>query len=122
LRESIAKYGQTNWIAVAAQIPNRTPRQCRERWLTYLDPSVNNGPWTVDEDGLLARKVAELGHRWREIEQFFPGRKDVSIKNHWRQLKQTGTIPQPPHDEKARREAEFDRLFAAVIAEAEEEP
>jgi hypothetical protein len=31
-------------------MPNRTPRQCKERWRNYLDPQINNGEWMADDD------------------------------------------------------------------------
>ena len=28
------------WATIASKIPGRVGKQCRERWLTYLDPNV----------------------------------------------------------------------------------
>ena len=40
----------TQWSAIAKELgTNRTGKQCRERWLNHLDPSINKGPWTPDE-------------------------------------------------------------------------
>jgi hypothetical protein len=117
----VAKHGDKNWQAIAAEFPERTPRQCKERWLTYLDPEVKNDPWTADESRLLTQKVAELGHRWRAIEPFFRGRKDANLKNHWRKLKRDGPSQTLHQDSKEGKIPEFDRLFSAVLAECEEE-
>ena len=35
----------------------RTAKQVRERWINYIDPSINRGEWTSSEDELLVRLV-----------------------------------------------------------------
>jgi hypothetical protein len=75
-------------------MPHRDRRQCRERWTNYLSPAVANGPWTHEEEDLLKAKVAALGHSWRAIQPFFPGRTDINIKNHWKQMEKAPTLTQ----------------------------
>ena len=72
-----------NWEQVAAHFNGRTSRQCRERWLNYLNPSIRTGPWTEYEDELLLEKVNELGRCWSSIGKFFNGRSENDIKNRW---------------------------------------
>jgi hypothetical protein len=62
---------------------NRTPKQCRERWNNQLNPKINKGPWTLEEDIMLVRKQRQLGNRWAEISRFLPGRTDTLVKNRW---------------------------------------
>lgn len=78
-------YGQpfTTWIAVAAQIPGRTARQCRDRWANYLSPNNKNGPWSQNEDEILAEKHKEYGPQWTIISKFFDGRSENNVKNRW---------------------------------------
>ena len=73
----------TTWIAVAAQIPGRSARQCRDRWANYLSPENKNGPWSVEEDKLLAKKFQEIGPQWTVIAKFFDGRSENNVKNRW---------------------------------------
>lgn len=42
--------GFSNWSELATHTPGRTAKQCRERWCHHLDPSVNHGNWTMEED------------------------------------------------------------------------
>lgn len=83
LKELVAKYGSTKWSEIAMKLPNRTGRQCRERWKNYLAPGIQNGPWSPEEDALLVQKVKELGTMWSKMVPFFPGRTDVNLKNRW---------------------------------------
>jgi hypothetical protein len=40
----VDKFGTENWEKVAEFMPDRTPRQCRDRWNFYVRPSVNRAP------------------------------------------------------------------------------
>jgi hypothetical protein len=75
--------GARNWNFVASELAGRTPKQCRERWHNHLDPSIQKGPWSPDEDQVLAEKQAALGNKWAEIARFLPGRTDTLVKNRW---------------------------------------
>ncbi|OHT17658.1 Myb-like DNA-binding domain containing protein [Tritrichomonas foetus] len=83
LRQLVQEYGEKNWRAISKQMPNRTTRQCRERYKNYLAPNVTNGPWTAEEDLLLEQKYLEFGPKWATIAHFFKNRSDVNIKNRW---------------------------------------
>jgi hypothetical protein len=83
LLELVAAHGKRDWLAIARQMPNRSVRQCRERWCNYLAPGVANGPWSSEEDALLLEKFLEFGPKWKAMTAFFPGRTDINIKNHY---------------------------------------
>ena len=83
LRELVLEHGEKNWRVISKYMPNRTTRQCRERYKNYLAPNVTNGPWTTEEDLLLEQKYMEYGPKWATIAQFFKNRSDVNIKNRW---------------------------------------
>ncbi|KAL7448318.1 hypothetical protein ACHAWC_000526, partial [Mediolabrus comicus] len=53
IREHVKQYGPKKWSKIAMKVPGRTGKQCRERWVNELDPSIFKGPWTVDEDRII---------------------------------------------------------------------
>ena len=71
------------WIHVAEKLPGRTARQCRDRWVNYLSPSNKNGPWSQEEDQLLAEKYLQHGPQWTSIAKYFDGRSENNVKNRW---------------------------------------
>jgi hypothetical protein len=71
------------WAAIAEAIPNRTARQVRERWMNYLDPSVNTRAWTPEEEVVLQNLVAQHGPKWSKMVQQLENRSDIAIKNHY---------------------------------------
>jgi hypothetical protein len=38
---------------VAEVLQDRTAKQCRERWVNHLDPSINKSKWTAEEKAIL---------------------------------------------------------------------
>ena len=72
-----------SWYQIAKALTGRSARQVKERWLNYLDPSVNQNIWTKEEENLLLEKIKEHGRKWRLISKYFNGRTDVHLKNHF---------------------------------------
>jgi hypothetical protein len=79
----LREFPSAAWDVVAAAMPNRSARQCRERYVNYLSPDIRVGPWTEFEDRMLIDKVNELGHQWACIGQDFHGRSENDVKNRW---------------------------------------
>lgn len=80
-------FGKNDWKTVSSFLKDRSPRQVRERYINYLDPDSNTGPWTKEEDLLLISKVDEIGPKWSQIRPFFNKRTDVIIRNRWIHLR-----------------------------------
>lgn len=47
--------GDPKWPDVAARIPGRSSKQCRERWKTGIQPTINRSEFTLAEDEIILR-------------------------------------------------------------------
>ena len=89
IKNLVAQYGTSRWDRIANQIPNRSPRQIRERYINFLDPKIKNETWTDQESILLRHLVIQHGYHWTFIQKFFPARSTVNIKNQWKKIERT---------------------------------
>jgi len=85
LKTAVSKYG-TEWKQVASAVQGRTAKQCRDRYNTKLDPSINHGPWTPEEDSKLLELKSKLGRLWTSIAKEMPGRTENSVKSRFASL------------------------------------
>ena len=78
LRTAVMKHGSSrgSWSSVAAMVPGRVPKQCRERWHNHVDPSVSHEPWSEEENALLLRRYQDCDGKWSEISVALTGRPD----------------------------------------------
>lgn len=116
----VSRYGKSNWGEIASMVPNRTTRQCRERYLHYLDPSLNNKPWTYQEDKILIEKFHEYGPKWKVLSTFFTNRTDVNIKNHYATILRRWKITQQ-HMEEERHTKQAENKTKAVFIKEEQQ-
>uniref|UniRef100_A0A7N1A331 Uncharacterized protein n=1 Tax=Kalanchoe fedtschenkoi TaxID=63787 RepID=A0A7N1A331_KALFE len=86
LREQIRIYGTDNWAIVASKFSDKTTRQCRRRWYTYLNSDFKKGGWTPEEDMLLCEAQRKFGNKWTEIAKMVSGRTDNAVKNRFSTL------------------------------------
>lgn len=62
----------------------RNGKQCRERWLTALDPTINKKQWSQPEDLDFLEKWLKVGNKWREIANLIEGRTESQVKNRFK--------------------------------------
>ena len=81
LRTWVQTHGPTQWSQCADSIPERSGKQCRERWVNALNPCVKVGEWTEEEDQTLLREFERVGAKWTEVAKSLPGRSESSVKS-----------------------------------------
>lgn len=75
------------WVHIAQQFAaasvgrERTPKQCRERWANFLNPTIKKTAFSEDEEATVFRAWQDMGPAWVKIAELVPGRGDNAIKN-----------------------------------------
>ncbi|KAG5175728.1 Homeodomain-like protein, partial [Tribonema minus] len=82
LRTLVGMFG-AKWAQICMHMPGRVGKQCRERYLNHLDPSLKKTPWTPEEDALLTELHTKMNNSWADIARQMPGRCDNDVKNRW---------------------------------------
>ncbi|KAI0321345.1 hypothetical protein OF83DRAFT_1099918 [Amylostereum chailletii] len=86
LSQAVSNYGgNTDWKAIALQVPGRTNKACRKRWLHSLCPSIKKSAWTKDEDDTLLALYQLHGTKWSLIARQIPGRTDDACSKRYRE-------------------------------------
>jgi hypothetical protein len=94
LQKLVAQYGtERQWKKISEKINStfkngtfRHSRQCRERWINYVDPSVKRGKWTFEEDLELMKIFIKMGKKWSAIAKLLGDRTENAVKNRWKSL------------------------------------
>jgi hypothetical protein len=89
LTTAVGAHGISDWLNVAAMVPGRTNGQCRQRWVAYLDPTIeqtslgNKGKWTRKEDAKLTKAVQKHSDNWVRVAAMVSGRTNGQCRYRW---------------------------------------
>ncbi|XP_062221333.1 transcription factor CSA-like [Phragmites australis] len=85
--ENLAReHGFRHWRGVAARMPGRSSRQCRDRWRHHLARDVYHRPFTAQDDDDLARLYLRHAGRWKDISRAVHGRTSRVMRRRWKEL------------------------------------
>ena len=91
LFELVNEHGLKQWSSIANTLNSvfgnmRKGKHCRERWYNNLNPEINRGEWSYEEDILLLTQQKTIGNKWSTISKMLTGRTENSVKNRWNSL------------------------------------
>jgi hypothetical protein len=70
------------WATIAKELNNqRSAKICRNRWVYTLDPSINRGAWSAEEDAALRLLYVQFSGKFAAIARNLPGRTDNACRN-----------------------------------------
>ena len=80
LKNLIVEHGTSNWTKVGESFPERTGKQCRERWYNHLDPSVKKGEWTIEVKDQIYRDLYQMQLELTSINYVYQ-QEDIILQN-----------------------------------------
>lgn len=75
------------WPIISKSIPERTGKQCRERYLNHLKPKLKVEEWSPIEDALIFHLHRSCGSKWAKMSKILQGRTDNGIKNRFHNIR-----------------------------------
>jgi hypothetical protein len=98
LKAAVEEYERENkthwnkWVIVANSVPNKSARQCLQRWRNY-NMKINNEQatgnpkytreWSSEEDLALKNLVEEHGPKWKKVSQGIPNKTDRQCRQRY---------------------------------------
>ncbi|WFD31948.1 hypothetical protein MSPP1_002990 [Malassezia sp. CBS 17886] len=77
---------ENRWTEIAANVPSRSAKACRKRWVNGLNERLKKGSWTKAEDDLLREGVTLLQHDWARIAEHVGQRSGDQCSKRWREV------------------------------------
>ena len=83
LLDWVSRKGARKWTECSRNMKGRSGKQCRERWVNILDPSVKKGNWSEEEQKCIFESLIRNLSSWSQMAKSLPGRTENSIKNYF---------------------------------------
>jgi hypothetical protein len=80
----------SNRPTIAESMRERSGKQCRERYMNHLDPTIKKSAWTEEEDHIVRTLHNRYGKKWSKFMEKLPGRSDNAIKNRYHIISRKG--------------------------------
>lgn len=80
----------------------RKGKQVRERWLSILDPMINQNKWSAAEEYSFLRHWLRLGNKWKGISEQLSGRCESQCKNRFKLILRREGIKEVASDKELR--------------------
>ncbi|RYY87959.1 hypothetical protein EON63_03140 [archaeon] len=71
------------WTLVAQYMDGRHANHCRQRYSYKLNPELNHGDWSAQEDEIVLDRKNNFNMTWREIAVLLPGRCCAQVKQRY---------------------------------------
>ena len=88
VRACLAKLGfqgKIDWTRIGREL-GRQPKDCQDKWRLILASKMKKGPFTLEEDALIRRRVEEWGDKgrglWVSLQEEM-GRRAFLIQHRW---------------------------------------
>ena len=85
LKAAVMKYGKNQWSRIASLLPKKTGKMAKERWNSWLDPSIKKTEWTKEEEEKLLYISKIMPAKWQSIAQIV-GRTPHQCLTHYNHL------------------------------------
>ena len=86
LLTAVEIYGTSRWVEIAKYVGTRSRKQCRERYVNHVCPTIDNREWTEDEDAMIMKLHSQCENKWCYIAKQMKGRTARAIRNRYYSL------------------------------------
>lgn len=102
-----ALFFKLDWIQIAKTMGGGlTERQCRDRYMGFLNPKLNTSPFTRQEDLMILDLHKKVGNKWKHIaKEMKTNRSNIMVRNRFYSLSKkieyyprSDAVESPPSD------------------------
>ena len=85
LKAAVMKYGKNQWSRISSLLVRKSAKQCKARWMEWLDPSIKKTEWSREEEEKLLHLAKLMPTQWRTIAPIV-GRTAAQCLEHYERL------------------------------------